>query len=48
MEKEGDLMQGTLDMLVLKALARGSKALFICNELWLSSARDRPARQQLE
>ena len=25
MEKEGDLMQGTLDMLVLKALARGAK-----------------------
>ena len=25
MEKEGDLVQGTLDMLVLKALARGAK-----------------------
>src|ERR1700746_2031651 len=25
MEKDGDLMQGTLDMLVLKALARGAK-----------------------
>jgi len=25
MEKEGDLIQGTLDMLVLKALARGAK-----------------------
>src|SRR5215813_5968494 len=25
MEKEGDLMQGTLDMLVLNALARGAK-----------------------
>ena len=25
MEKEGDLLQGTLDMLVLKALARGAK-----------------------
>src|SRR5262249_31399688 len=25
MEKESDLMQGTLDMLVLKALARGAK-----------------------
>lgn len=25
MEKQGDLVQGTLDMLVLKALARGAK-----------------------
>ena len=25
MEKQGDLLQGTLDMLVLKALARGAK-----------------------
>ena len=25
MEKDGDLMQGTLDMLVLKALARGAR-----------------------
>src|SRR6201997_3623041 len=39
MEKEGDLLQGTLDMLVLKALARGAKHGYSVAE-WIHESSD--------
>ena len=39
MEKPGDLLQGTLDMLVLKALARGPKHGYAVAE-WIHQASD--------
>lgn len=40
MEKPGDLLQGTLDMLVLKALARGSKHGYAVAEWIHQSSND--------
>jgi transcriptional regulator len=37
--KEGDLLQGTLDMLILKALARGAKHGYAVAE-WIREASD--------
>src|SRR5712675_1310115 len=40
MEKQGDLVQGTLDMLVLKALARGTKHGYAVAEWIHESSND--------
>jgi len=40
MEKDGDLVQGTLDMLVLKALARGAKHGYAVAEWIHESSND--------
>src|SRR5882762_5951138 len=40
MEKQGDLVQGTLDMLVLKALARGTKHGYAVAEWIHESSQD--------
>jgi len=40
MEKQGDLVQGTLDMLVLKALARGAKHGYAVAEWIHESSND--------
>ena len=40
MEKQGDLVQGTLDMLVLKALARGAKHGYAVAEWIQESSND--------
>ena len=42
-QKPGDLLQGTLDMLVLKALARGAKHGYAVAE-WIHSASDEVLR----
>ena len=39
MEKQGDLLQGTLDLLVLKALARGPKHGYAVAE-WIHESSD--------